>query len=160
MKLISMTDFVLGYSQNSKTGYEAGYNALVGLRIFKNYAQFLKQPLTLGMFVPCDEDGNVLDSPRNANKDSLAYDWLHEQYRYKEAIYQQAKERVLFERFSVKRFIDKDNPCYVVSNGENEVTFHIGLYTFSKGVDFAKTIEDLTHIQPTLTQTAIKQIYG
>ena len=40
MKLISMTDFVL-YKKESHT------------QIMK-YAKFLKQPLTLGMFVPCD----------------------------------------------------------------------------------------------------------
>ena len=47
MKLISMTDFVL-YKKESHT------------QIMK-YAKFLKQPLTLGMFVPCDEEECMID---------------------------------------------------------------------------------------------------
>jgi len=47
--LISMTDFVLS-KKYTATGHE-------------NYANFLKQPLELWMFIPCDEDGNVLEEP-------------------------------------------------------------------------------------------------
>jgi hypothetical protein len=54
MKLISMTDFVL--EQNN-------------FKVFRNqqilnYANFLKQPLELWMFVPCDENGDVLEEPK------------------------------------------------------------------------------------------------
>ena len=66
MKLISMTDFVLGIEQNSYTKTEK-YNIIEWQskcesfdKIIK-YANFLKQPLKLGMFVPCDENGNVLE---------------------------------------------------------------------------------------------------
>ena len=152
MELISMTSFVL---ENAKQPYVEGtkYKDLV------NYAKFLKQPLKLEMFVPCDEEGNVLEEPKRW-KDYLQYpDSFDGNKEWDELYdYQQAKEKVLFEGFELVRFIDKENPCYVVSNGENEVTFHIGLYNFSKGVNFAKTIEDLIHIQPILTESAIKQI--
>lgn len=61
MKLISMTDFVI--LQNiSLANKEIKHNEC-GLRILK-YANFLKQPLILGMFVPCDENGNVLEEPK------------------------------------------------------------------------------------------------
>ena len=51
--LILMTDFVLEQ-------YELSRNPTIfEERAFK-YASFLKQPLELWMFVPCDEEGNVL----------------------------------------------------------------------------------------------------
>jgi hypothetical protein len=147
MKLISMTDFVLCEDVIFKE--KRKFKDLV-----LNYANFLKQLLELWMFVPCDEDGNVLEEPK----------WENEETDYEIQIlvqeYQQAKEKCLFEGFEVIRTfnLEKENPCYVVSNGEKEVTFHIGLYNFSEGVMFAKTIEDLTPISPQLSQTAIKQL--
>lgn len=59
-----------------------------------NYTDLITQPLTKGMFVPCDEDGNVLEKPENYE------DWCnriitinHTQCQQ----YQQALERVLFD---------------------------------------------------------------
>ena len=56
-----MTDFVLEQlnEENSRTRpIRSVLNALEG------YANFLKQPLKLEMFVPCDEDGNILKEPK------------------------------------------------------------------------------------------------
>jgi len=64
MKLISMTDFVLEVEKNSYTQTEK-YNIIEwqkkceGFDKIVKYANFLKQPLTLGMFVPCDEYDNI-----------------------------------------------------------------------------------------------------
>lgn len=85
MKLISMTDFVLE---------QRGDNL--------KYAQFLKQSLNLGMFVPCDLEGNVLQDPG-----------LIPSYELQE--YRKYKERVLFEgteeefRFIINRLKNNDN---------------------------------------------------
>ena len=90
MKLQSMTDFVL--KQNEILGTFENFRKIV-----YNYANFLKQPLTLGMFVPCNEDGNVLEEPLHVFSDhtekekSLMY-----QSNYLTIEYQQAKERCLF----------------------------------------------------------------
>ena len=153
MKLISMTSFVLEQNKILETYVNHLRKPLFERCV--NYANFLKQPLKLEMFVPCDEDGDILDEPEDyeLRLTNMMTEYNDEVYRYK-----QAKEKVLFEGFKLVRFIEKENPCYVVSNGENEVTFHIGLYNFSKGVRFANTIEDLVHIQPILTESAIKQI--
>lgn len=54
--LKSMTDFVLEqwHPENlEKEEFEEVYTKI------HNYAKFLKQPLTLSMFVPCDKKGNV-----------------------------------------------------------------------------------------------------
>ncbi|KPH14391.1 hypothetical protein [Chryseobacterium sp. ERMR1:04] len=58
-KLIPMTTFVIEYYLNE------GYADLQTLSLMNNYANFLKQPLTLGMFIPVDANGNVLKEPKN-----------------------------------------------------------------------------------------------
>ena len=157
MRLVSMTYFVLEQTKNfnAVVYYDLETASINLIERIENYAMFLKQPLKLEMFVPIDQKGNVLEEPifhePNNENEIGNYQILIDEY-------DEAKEKVLFEGFELVRFIDKENPCYVVSNGENEVTFHIGLYNFSKGVNFAKTIEDLIHIQPILTESAIKQI--
>ena len=74
MKLISMTDFVLEFENNFPRQFGEAYSEYneskseylnMKLKSYENYAQFLKQPLTLGMFVPCDEDGSGLQKPIN-----------------------------------------------------------------------------------------------
>ena len=55
MKLISLSDYVLQL-WDDKLMSEIGIRAI-------NYAKFLKQPLKLEMFVPCDDEGNILKAP-------------------------------------------------------------------------------------------------
>lgn len=61
-----------------------------------SYAEFLKQPLKLEMFVPCDEEGNVIiiDTEHKENPKSWSEDEIKQ--------YSKAKEKVLFEGFEVK----------------------------------------------------------
>ena len=61
MKLISMTDYVL--LQHAESSNQNEFED----KCFK-YATFLKQPLKLEMFVPCDEDGNVLEKPKSCQR--------------------------------------------------------------------------------------------
>ena len=84
MKLISMTDLVL-QNVESKT---------MKLSKIADYANFLKKPLTLGMFVPCDDDGNVLAEPLHIE--------LYEGSTYDVdcKIYEIAKSKVLFTGFN------------------------------------------------------------
>ncbi len=114
MKLISMTEFVLQEKENvefhmNDTVLETGR---LMQKVFK-YAEFLRQPLTLGMFVPCDEDGNILKEITEPNKSDYWSDndtvFSAELYRnnleeFKK--YQKAKEKVLFEGFCYKFNID------------------------------------------------------
>jgi hypothetical protein len=100
MKLISMKDFVLEQLNDDRPHISDQFewdlfNHCFVARV-ENYANFLNQPLTLGMFVPCDEDGDVLEEPdldiqgrpTNCQPDYVEF-------------YQQAKERVLFEDVTV-----------------------------------------------------------
>ncbi|WP_395762361.1 hypothetical protein ACH34C_07075 [Elizabethkingia anophelis] len=55
-KLISMTDFVLNSAKDQKHRRDK-YDDIY------SYADFLKQPLALWMFFPCDENNVPLEEP-------------------------------------------------------------------------------------------------
>lgn len=135
MKLISMIDFVLeqlSIKQSSSEFKEA----------VKNYANFLKQPLHLGMFVPCDEDGNVLEEPRTNTIQDANFD-IEEVEQY-----QKAKERVLFEGFEYGEELE----CVVFkSTDKSEIII-------DPAQDFEYLIEDLGFENLILSETATNQI--
>jgi len=93
------------------------YRLLMFERNVIDYTLFITQPLTKGMFVPCDEDGNVLEVPNKIIEDFYGFVEHHDGTSEKvlnekslkeyEEQYQQAKERVLFEEGKV---IEDDLP--------------------------------------------------
>src|SRR5690554_277878 len=98
-KLINMTDYVL---ESVKNINEVG--VAFTLIAIEKYANFLKTPLELGMFVPCEEDGNVLEEPSSNDKkyhpeNNGVFRFVTEAYNYDVKKYNQAKENVIFEIF-------------------------------------------------------------
>lgn len=94
------------------------------------YAKFLKQPLELWMFVPFDDEGNVLEEPE---ENDLNGSFLKMQINYdKEVKWEIAKERCLFEGFEESKVKDI--------------------------MKFADNIEDISKFNLQLTETAIKQL--
>lgn len=83
-KLISMTEYVL---QKAASGMDS--NKLASMVV--SYAAFLKQPLQLWMFIPCDEEGNILKIiPFIEHRQGSNFEWLqHEKFR-------EAKDKVIF----------------------------------------------------------------
>lgn len=146
MKLISMIYFVLeqlGTKQSSSEFKE----------VVKNYASFLKQPLTLGMFVPCDNEGNVLEEPQTEFKylkGSTGEDIQKE--------YQKAKERVLFDGFGTR--INNTSAVQLTNAEKSSIFFfHERSLFYVMGDEYCKKkIEDLISYGPTLTESAIKQL--
>ena len=145
-RLISMTDFVLEQNEKikkEKYDIESYYNTM---QVSINYANFLKQPLNLGMFVPCDEDGEILDEPRDYEQrlPNMMTEYNDEIYRYK-----QAKEKVLFEGFEFRR-----------NGGVNFLTINEDIFAFHDfNIKFKDlTIEFLVQYNLQLTESAIKQI--
>jgi hypothetical protein len=106
-KLISMTDYVFEKhnDMDSYTDYEDMGHLFESVL---NYAKFLKQPLKLGMFVPCDKNGNVL-------KDVGLLPC------YELDVYRKAKERVLFEGFKVT---DRGN-FYFIKNESSGLFYRL-----------------------------------
>ncbi len=133
MKLISMTDFVL--EQDTNWSYK---NTIVSIR---DYANFLKQTLELWMFVPCDENGNVLEEPNEIGGII--------QYPQEMIDYQQAKERCLFEGWELVH-----NGKWGAEIAKDKAT---GYWQFN--ISQYKRVEYLLwDRQLQLTTTAIKQL--
>lgn len=146
MKLLPMSDFVLEIAKQRKENEEHGwdYTSSDFNRVL-NYAQFLKQPLTLGMFVPCDEDGNVLEEPK---EDDLNMSWFEKTELYnKEKEYDKAKEKVLFDGFE---YVSETKETWLFKINGN----------FPRIIGKKLTIESLKMFkdQIQLTITSIKQI--
>ena len=91
MKLISMTDFVLLEGNPSNTDSQFADKVMA-------YANFLKQPLTLGMFIPCDENNDPLIEPKEEN-----YSKENNLFAYDLFEYKKAKEKVLFNGFEIQK---------------------------------------------------------
>ena len=131
MKLISMADFVLEQVKNAKYEEFHQVNETFVNKVI-NYAKLLKQPLKLWVFVPCDEDGDVLKEPKDFDCFMQGIggniDVTYQEYKH----YQQAKERCLLDGFS-----EKDAKFVLFAN---------------------ETIEDLCEFNLQLTKTAIKQL--
>lgn len=111
----------------------------------EKYARFLKQPLTLGMFVPCDESGNVLKNPLADDNDAGT------DVEYKQIKYNIYKERVLFERFEI---IHKDKVRITIQSEFTQLDYNILNGVF----DNYTNIEELTRLSLLLTTYALKQI--
>lgn len=160
MKLIPMTDFVL-QNKGKFEGHDTqdyrdfAYNHVVRL---ENYAEFLKRPLELWMFVPCDEDGNVLNEPEyfkhyndfNKWTDSKFDGLFDDEQDFKDwqrecSNYNKAREKVLFEDFISN-----------TEHGENYIQNNkIGMaLCLDKGHNL--TVEKLADGNVSLTKTAIK----
>ena len=139
MKLISMTSFVL----------QRDITDIKQIDSIVKYANFLKQPLKLEMFVPIDQNGNILEEPKMIEK-QLGFEEVEIDYDYAEVeVYKKAKEKVLFEGIEFRK-----------NGGVNFLT--IKEYTFAFfnfNVKFKNlTIEYLIQYDLQLTENAVKQI--
>ena len=145
--LIPMTDFVLEQlnEQNSRTNpMREVFNSL------EKYAKFLKQPLKLEMFVPCDDEGIVLEEPK------IEEEYVDEHTTQIFAQYQydldKAKENVLFDGFELKEIGSICAPNKLVIGEFDE---------FEKSVKFYYSMEKLAEYKVfQLSQTALNTIFG
>jgi len=153
-KLISMTDFVLEQMKNTETLKNNFVKTAA-------YAKFLKQPLELWMFIPCDQYGNVLNEP-DSNKFTMDNVESFAIFREQLSYYKQAKERCLFEGFE----FTESQKFSTVNKIKNSVHWYTKdrLYLTTKKEDGYHsyfqlfTVEDLIQCEIRLTKTAQKQI--
>jgi hypothetical protein len=156
-RLTPMTDFVIEYYSHE------GYADLQTLKLMNNYANFLKKPLTLGMFVPVDQKGTILKEPKNYTS------WKSLEHNRKKAdpnnigsasfeeykLYQKAEQKCLFEGFkiayngySVVRITASYNESIELSFNKNERLFQK-----------FKDVESLTFFDEIyLNDTALKKL--
>lgn len=148
MKLISNTSF--GEFCKSKEKEFPTRNVYLDWyeEIRTNYDNSLKQPLNLGMFVPCDEDGNFLYEPK-LNKTLEVFPYERFSYKNKLTQYQKAKEKVLFEGIEFERI----GGVNFIKINEDTFAFHDFNIKFKN-----LTVEFLVQYNLLLTESAIKQI--
>ena len=163
MKLISCTDFVL---EQEKKGMQNTDRPLRFERILK-YAKFLKQPLTLSMFVPTDDEGNVLEEITFVDQVHIYLNYEEKKDYSKRCLeYQQAKERVVFDCVKIDNSPYKDTKRLLIDLDcqggfrlYNKHIYHDGkkkkkfLPYFSK----TPTIEYLIQFNLTITPNAVKK---
>ena len=116
----------------------------------EKYAKFLKQPLKLEMFVPCDDEGIVLEEPK------IEEEYVDEHTTQIFAQYQydldKAKENVLFDGFELKEIGSICAPNKLVIGEFDE---------FEKSVKFYYSMEKLAEYKVfQLSQTALNTIFG
>jgi len=151
MNLKSMTDFVLEQEQNY-----ANVTRCVKKNPFLlivDYAKFMKQTLTLGMFVPCDENGIVLSEPERWSDYLKAPESFDGNNEWGELYqYEIAKEKVLFDGFVIAYI--GGNIVSVVNKLDANIAF--SKETLKSAIN--KNIEWLVDYQLPLTESALKQI--
>lgn len=145
-KLISMVDFVLQCDGNKETINDQ--NAYFSETVI-NYAKFLKQPLKLGMFVPVDDNGNILVYPvkdGSFNNKSLCE-------------YEKAYSKVLFEGFDTRTDMYKQTKRTFVEKESLRIFLRFEFYSGEiKDTLTDGDIESLIKHNLTLIETAKKQI--
>ena len=137
MKLISMVDYTLNIRKSDDALWE-----------LLSYANFLKMPLTLEMFVPCDLDEVPLKSPKQYIPGYSGFN-TENNPNYNEELeeYQQAEKRVLFEGFEIMPDAAFN---FTVINNNTGVRIYLG--------ERQNKVEILVKKQIELTQSAIKKI--
>jgi hypothetical protein len=152
MKLQSMTDYVLEQEKvcRFKDDCEFAYSV-------RKYANFLKQPITLEMFVACDEDGNVLEEPKSWQNFLEYSDFSVKGLKPELYKYSEAKSKVLFDGFEI---ITPSDKCHIIFCKENiECQFLLNPdFSFNVRAFQPINIEDLVKYNLTLTDNAIKQL--
>ena len=93
------------------------------------HAKFLQQTPTIGMFVPTDEEGNVLEEPKGTD---LNDSFLSMQLDFIECDkYQQAEQRVIFEGWELnQKDISKLENIICITKDKTQLTF----FKVEKGV--------------------------
>ena len=137
MKLQKMTDFVLNINKllpkHPDQFFDSWQNRKISL--INNYANFLKQPLKLEMFVSCDEEGNLLEEDlfkNNKNVSTLK--------PFERISLEKAKEKVLFEGFEIHY---RDSETIILSDKNNNlIEFKTNGYIYALYEYISNTIED------------------
>lgn len=146
MKLISMVDFVLQHKEADYLFSKPIEEAYTNIR---DYANFLNQPLTLGMFVPC-WGGKIIREPSNTSHI----------YEMKMDRYEEGKRGVLFEGAVYLHEPHPDHDVIAKINFPNGTMVFLTKNGHLLDGEFfgIETIQELGDYDFTLTKSAIKQL--
>ncbi|MDV3749754.1 hypothetical protein CMU21_18145 [Elizabethkingia anophelis] len=166
-KLIPMTEFTLQkckflemeWNDDLKLNMESHF-ALLSVR---RYAQFLKQPRELWMFVPCDEDNVPLKEPIYSVVNYGSSPEAFKRFEEDRLNFEQAKSRVLFEGFFISKYTSLSGEIVYEIKNQASLPINEVVVLRQRGKDakfLIEKIEDLIQYNLTLSATAIKSIYG
>jgi len=153
-KLITMTDFVL--QLHSQKNYEtAGIGGLENWVYAElTYAQLLQTPRELGMFIPCNSDGEPMEKPKGFDEwtDKPYTKQLHQEWIKLVQDYYKALDSVLFEGWDV------DIREFGTTISMNDIFISIRDGYWELDGNEVKTIEDLIKIGLQVTDTKAKEL--
>ncbi|MEE6129129.1 hypothetical protein V2E39_17140 [Chryseobacterium arthrosphaerae] len=132
-----MTEFV-DNQYNNELDYQTCFLNCV------HYADFLRKPLTLGMFVPVDSLGNVLKNPHARDEDAGT------EKEELQIEFNNALEKVLFKGFKIAW----DGEA-IISICLDDLNLAFDKITLKSGINY--TIEHLCQYKLQFTPSALKQ---
>ena len=147
LDLVLVSDYVINMMGIARIAPEGVDIRDMTLADLYKYAKFVQTPLKLGLFIPCDTDGNILTEPDGfgfwwQDKDKNKYpNWLECH------LYLEAKKRVVFSGWYVKEiYFSQDTYESNQELGHDDIRESIGtMYSTGRFTFHApyKTIESL-----------------
>ncbi len=137
-KLLSMVDYVLQPVKidNFKTIKQEYYDVI-------KYAKLLNTSLSLGQFIRCDLDGNVLIPPTGWGSGYNPDNPLPDEYMFEWKQYQEAEERCIFKEYKAN-IVSNEFIEIIYGNKYDIFTYSIHDCSFHNYWDKElETIEDL-----------------
>ncbi len=120
-----------------------------------NFDNFLEQPLKLEMYVPCDNDEEILKPQYIAGKEVIYNELVEEFVMDKVKEYNEAKENVLFEGFCIN---GEDENIITLEFENTWIEFYKEHKVFMCDNYVLINVEDLLNYELQLTENAVKQI--
>ena len=155
-KLQSMVDYVLEQPKTITSTFVDLIKVKNSHIKIINYANFLSMPLTLSMFVPVDEDGNVLEQPKII--EISRFQKPNKSFESFQLDYQKTLDNVLFEGFElIKTYgdyasIQKEGVEIFWYNSNSNIGEN--KWKRCRNFEYSK-IEDLVKYNLTLTESSI-----
>lgn len=142
------------YCRNQKRKFKTNLEYLVWYqKVRDNHDLFITKSLNLGMFVPCDENGNVLEDNKDMAKSIIDGDNSKE-WALNKIKYEKAEVKVLFKGFELEN--KSKFTTWVEKKGIDIVFTNRGKVNLND--NDVVIIEDLVKYNLELTDNAIKQI--
>jgi hypothetical protein len=125
------TDNIFGFAMSETKDFQLDYAKKMAkeLDTINEYTDFITQPPTKGMFIPCSEDGEVLSEPESYNDylKGKALELWHPNVKQVCQQYQQAKDRVLFKGRGVNDLWTLNSAEWVCKHGTIEQAINNGV---------------------------------
>ncbi len=118
------------------------------------YATFMEDKPKLWMFVPCDEEGNVMEEPMRVFDGAESDPELI--YQNELAEYREAEQKVIFEGFKIEKSSDDDIYFLRLNNKAFSIISYNKIYGFTKITTIELLLRDFPNLE--VTQSKAKEL--